>query len=154
VAPGATITSATRAHGVRRSRTVSARGCAAGLKGRWMPDDIMTDGNVSICSSYIGIRKEGAARLERVSFPLAVHFCALHDGSARRQTFASPSIIIRSRPERAAGGRGTDRGRIILLETQRHLTRLWLWARTAKERGSRRDRSHMEVPVGKFRVRK
>jgi len=36
-------------------------------------------------------------RLERVSFPLAVHFCALRD--ARHRTFASPSII-RSHPER------------------------------------------------------
>lgn len=56
-----TITPATRAHGVRR------RSQLRGLKGRWMPDDIMTDGDVSVCSSG-ETRNEGAAVAGRVSF--------------------------------------------------------------------------------------
>lgn len=124
VAPGARLRRQ-RAHMGFADRTQFwGKGWKGGLKGRWMPDDIMTDGNVSVCFSYVETRNEGIV-VERVSFSLAVHFRALHD-RAQCWSFASSSIIrIRSHLELGSVRETKSLGkRIILLRIQRHLMRV------------------------------
>lgn len=89
-----------------------------------MSDDIMTDGNVSVCFSYVGARNERRPGIERVFVRSlsTFEFCAV----SRRQSFASsPSIIRRSRlvyvTERKMRGSIGVAGKIILLGTHYRL---------------------------------
>lgn len=104
------ITPATRAHGVRRSHTVLVKGWAGGLKGRLMSDDIMTDGNVSVCFSYVGIRNEGAV-VERVSFRCALSRSARSGAMPKFRVIIDHPGPITSRVRCAQeGGRGSIAG--------------------------------------------